>query len=172
MMQRKHKLKLIVALITIFSAMVMAPQALAMSDKIIKQRIEDKANDTFRLRGTTVEVAVEDGYVVLYGTVDLYIKKMLYEQIAWKTKGVVEVDNEIRVVPKLPQADADIKRNIIEVVHTHRRLQGVNLEVAVEGGAVRIHVTSEHPSDVLFFKHRVAEIEGVIAINIIAKFIV
>ncbi len=97
---------------------------------------------------------------------------MLYEQIAWKTKGVVEVDNEIRVVPKLPQADADIKRNIIEVVHTHRRLQGVNLEVAVDRGAVRIYVTFEHPCDVLFFKHRVAEIEGVIAINIIAKFIV
>ncbi len=69
-MQRKHNLKLIVALITTFSAMVMAPQALAMSDKIIKQRIEDKTNDTLRLKGTKVEVAVEDGYVVLYGTVD------------------------------------------------------------------------------------------------------
>jgi len=171
MMQRKHNLKLFVALITTFSAMVTVPQALAMSDKIMKQRIEDKANDTFRLRGTKVEVAVEDGYVVLYGTVDLYIKKMLYEQIAWKTKGVVEVDNEIRVVPKLPRADADIKRNIMEVVHSHRRLQGVNLEVTVESGAVRIHATFEHPSDVLFFKRRVAEIEGVIAINIIAKFI-
>jgi len=170
MMQRKHKLKLIVALITTFSAMVMVPQALAMSDKIIKQRIEDKANDTFRLKGTKVEVAVEDGYVVLYGTVDLYIKKLLYVQIAWKTKGVVEVDNEIRVVPKLPQADADIKRNIMEIVHSHRRLQGVNLEVAVDGGAVRIYVTFEHPCDVLFFKHRVAEIEGVIAIEIDASF--
>jgi len=48
-MQRKHNLNRLVALITIFSAMVMVPQALAMSDKIIKQRIEDKANDTFRL---------------------------------------------------------------------------------------------------------------------------
>ena len=172
MTQRKHNIKLLVALITTFSAMVTASQALAMSDKILKQRIEDKINDTFRLRGTKVEVAVEDGYVVLYGTVDLYIKKMLYEQIAWKTKGVVEVENEIRVVPKLPQADTDIKRNIMEVVHSHHRLQGVNLEVAVERGAVRIHATFEHPSDVLFFKHRVAEIEGVIAINIIAKLIV
>ena len=171
-MQRKHNLKLLVALITTFSAMVMVPQALAMSDKIIKQRIEDKANDTFRLKRTKVEVAVEDGYVVLYGTVDLYIKKMLYEQITWKTKGVFEVENEIRVVPKLPQADADIKRNIMEVVHSHRRLQGVNLEVAVEGGAVRINATFEHPSDVLFFKHRVAEVEGVITINIFAQFVV
>jgi hypothetical protein len=171
MMHPKHNLKLLVALITTFSALVTVPQALAMSDKSLKQNIEDKANDTFRLRETKVEVAVEDGYVVLHGTVDLYIKKMLYEQIAWKTKGVVEVDNEIRVVPKLPQADADIKRNIMEVVPFHRRLQGVNLEIAVKGGAVGIQATFKHPSDVLFFKHRVAEIEGVIAINIIAKFL-
>jgi osmotically-inducible protein OsmY len=95
---------------------------------------------------------------------------MLYEQIAWKTEGVVEVDNEIRVVPRLAQNDAVIERKIIELVQTHRRLQGVNVIVTVEKGAVQIRTTLDHPQDVLFLKRRVAEIEGVVDINIQAKF--
>jgi osmotically-inducible protein OsmY len=169
-MKKNRKLMLIVALITIVFGMAQA--ALAMSDKIIKQRIEDQAADTFRLRGMKVELAVEDGYVVLYGTVGLYIQKMLYEQIAWKTKGVVEVDNEVRVVPGFPQTDTAIERKIMELVQTHRRFQGVNVIVTVIKGAVHIRTTLDHPRDVLFLKHRVAEITGVISINIQAKFIV
>ena len=96
---------------------------------------------------------------------------MLYEQIAWKTEGVVEVDNEIRVVPRLAQSDAVIERKIMELAQTHRRFQGVNVIVTIVKGAVQIRTTLDHPQDVLFLKRRVAEIEGVISINIQAKFI-
>jgi osmotically-inducible protein OsmY len=171
-MKKNRNQMLLVVLIIIVSGITHAQPALAMSNKIIKQRIEDKAADTFRLRGTKVDLAVEDGYVVLYGTVGLYIQKMLYEQIAWKTKGVVEVDNEIRVVPGLPQTDTVIERKIMELVQTHRRFQGVDLNVTVKEGAVHFRTTLDHPRDVLFLKSRVAEITGVISINIQAKFVV
>jgi osmotically-inducible protein OsmY len=173
MMQLGFMPILMLALIMALSVTVPAPQVLAMSDEDIKQRIEGAATDTFRLKKTRVEVAVEDGYVVLYGVVDLYIQRMLYEQIAWKAEGVVEVENEIRVVPKLvPSADEDIKRKIMEIVHSHPRLQTINPNVRVEGGAVLIRGTFEHPRDVLFLKHQVAEIEGVITLSIMAKFLV
>ena len=169
MMKQKRNLKLLVFMVAILFAL--PPGVLAMSDKIIKQRIEDEAADTFRLRGTKVDLAVEDGFVVLYGTVGLYIQKMLYEQIAWKTKGVAEVDNEIRVVPGLAQSDAVIERKIMELVQTHRRFQEVNVIVTVVKGAVHIHTTLDHPQDVLFLKRTVAEIQGVVDINIQAKFV-
>jgi len=173
MMKRKCNSALLPALLIMaLSVTVPAPQALAMSDEIIKQRIEDAATDTSRLKKAKVEVAVEDGYVVLYGVVGLYIQKMLYEQIAWKTEGVVEVENEIRVVPKLARADEDITRKIMEIVHSHPRLQAMNLDIEVERGAALIHGTFEHPRDVLFLKHQVAEIEGVITLSIMAKFLV
>ncbi len=171
-MKKKRNLMFLVILIIVVSGITHAHAALAMSDKIIKQRIEGEAADTFRLRETKVDLAVEDGYVVLYGTVGLYIQKMLYEQIAWKTQGVVEVDNEIRVVPGLAQSDAVIERKIMELAQTHRRFQGVNVIVTVIKGAVHIRTTLDHPRDVLFLKRRVAEIEGVISINIQAKFVV
>ena len=171
-MKKNRNLMLLVVLIIIVSGIAHAQAALAMSNKIIKQRIEDEAADTLSLRETKVDLVVEDGYVVLYGTVGLYIQKMLYEQIAWKTKGVVEVDNEIRVVPGLPQTDKAIERKIMELVQTHRRFQGVEVNVTVKEGAVHIRTTLDHPRDVLFLKSRVAEITGVISINIQAKFFV
>jgi len=158
-------------LVLIVTGITQAHAALAMSDKVIKQRIEDQAADTLSLRKLKVDFAVEEGYVVLYGTVGLYIQKMIYEQIAWKTEGVVEVDNEIRVVTGLAQSDAVIERKIMELAQTHRRLQGVNIIVTVVNGAVQIRTTLDHPQDVLFLKRRVAEIDGVIDINIQAKFI-
>jgi osmotically-inducible protein OsmY len=170
-MKKNRNLMLPVVLIIIVSGITHAHAALTMSDKVIKQRIEDQAADTLGLRNTKVDLAVEEGYVVLYGTVGLYIQKMLYEQIAWKTEGVVEVDNEIRVVPRLVQSDAVIERKIMELAQTHRRLQGVNIIVTAVNGAVQIRTTLDHPQDVLFLKRRVAEIEGVIDINIQAKFI-
>jgi osmotically-inducible protein OsmY len=113
---------------------------------------------------------VVDGNVVLFGEVGLYIQKMLYEKIAWKNQGVVEVDNEIRVVPRLPQTDAAVERKIMQVIQTHQRFKGAKVAVTVETGNVFIRINLDHPSDILFLKHRVAEIEGVTSIEIQAKF--
>jgi osmotically-inducible protein OsmY len=162
-MKKNCNLMLIFVLIIIVSGSTHARAPLAMSYKIIKQRIEDEAADTFRLRETKVDLVVKDGYVVLYDTVGLYIQKMLYEQIAWKTKGVVEVDNEIRVVPGLPKTDTAIERKIMELAQTHHRFQGVNFIIVVIKGAVYIRTTLDHPRDVLFLKHNVAEIKGHLA---------
>ena len=169
-MKKNHNIILFAILTITVSGITNVHAAPPMSDKLIKQQIEDKAAEKFRLRGTKVNLAVEDGNVVLFGEVGLYIQKMIYEQIAWKTEGVIEVDNEIRIVPKSPQTDAVIERKIMEVVQTHQRFLNTKIEVVVMKGAVNIRINLDHPSDVLFLKHRVAEIDGVISIDIQAKF--
>ncbi len=169
-MNRTCYLLLLIVMVIVLLGKVLVPQALSSSDDIIKQRIKDKAANTPELKGTEVNIAVEDGNVILYGTVVLYIQKMLYEQFTWKTVGVVEVDNEIRVVPQLPQTDPAIERKIMEIVHTHSRFHDTDLKITVEEGTVSIRGTFEHPRDVLFLKHRVAEIEGVVAVNLQANF--
>ena len=85
--------------------MIDTAPASASDDQAIQQRIENEAATTIGLSATKVIIAVENGYVVLYGTVDKYIQKINYERIAWKTDGVIEVDNEIRVVPVKPLID-------------------------------------------------------------------
>ena len=145
-------------------------EAQALSDEIIKQQIEAKAADTLELKDTQVRVDVEDRLVVLSGTVRLYEQKMTYEKIAWLTMDVAEVENEIRVAPMYPLNDRAINRKIREIIKAHRRLHGAQLTVTVKGGAVVLQGAFEHPRDVLFLKHKVAGIEGVIAIEIQARF--
>ena len=142
-----------------------------MSDDAIKQKIESETNDSYNLRAKKVKIAVENGYVVLYGTVNKYIQKMLYEKITWKTEGVVEVDSEIQVVPIILQTDDAIERKVKEIVQTYPQFQGVSLNVAVKAGAVNVLIRLNHPGDVLFLKKKIAEINGVTSIDILAKFI-
>ena len=171
-MRINDKLMLVIVVIMIVFGLGYAPSVLALNDTLIKQSIKNEAGDTFRLRETKVDLAVEDGYVVLFGEVGLYIQKSLYEKIAWKSEGVIEVDNEIRVVPRLPQTDAAIERKIMEVIQSHSRIKGAKVAVTVETGAVYVRINLDHPSDVLFLKNRVAEIDGVTSIDIQAKFFV
>lgn len=144
---------------------------MAMSDKVIKQKIELETEADHRLRETMVVVDVMQGFVVLRGKVNAYIQKMLFEQIAWKTMGVVEVENEIRVVPDLPATDEAIKRRVMEILHAHESFANIDATISVEAGFVYIQATFKDPHDVQKLKHKVAEIQGVMAIIIRAEFV-
>ena len=108
--------------------------------------------------------------VVLGGTVRLYRQKMLYEQIAWHTYGVVDVDNEIRTEPVMPLSDAEIRKAIIAISKEYPRFQGSGISADVDKGGVRVRGLFHDASDVLFLKRQLAEIEGVVRIEIIATF--
>jgi osmotically-inducible protein OsmY len=145
--------------------------ALSTSDVSIKQQIENKAAENAKLKTGKVKVAVENGFVVLYGSVDRYIQKMLYEKIAWKTEGVIEVENEIRVIPPVIQDDAAIERKVKEIFQTYDRFQSASISVNVKAGVVNVLITLNHPEDLLFLKRRIAEIDGVVSIDIMAKLV-
>jgi hypothetical protein len=59
---------------------------------------------------------------------------MLYEHIVWRTPGVVEVDNDMRVVPRLPVEDAEIARHIHTLIQGHPRFQHAEITVHVTQG--------------------------------------
>ncbi|MBW2629949.1 MAG: hypothetical protein JRE45_20380 [Deltaproteobacteria bacterium] len=58
-----------------------------------------------------------------------------------------------------------------EIIKAHSRFHGSGAKIRVENGAVFISATFRHPRDDLFLKQRVAEIEGVIAIEIDPMFV-
>ena len=144
----------------------------ALRAQVLQQRLEERTRKDQRLEGTQVTVAGQNGAVVLYGTVRLYSQKMLYERIAWRTEGVVEVDNERRGVPRVLVSDQEIEREIRHIILQYQRLQGAGISVTVAKGQVRLQGTFHDPGDVLFLKQRVAEIEGVTAIEIEVQFAV
>jgi osmotically-inducible protein OsmY len=143
----------------------------AAGDREILEHIAKQTHYDERLEGTQVRIAVRSGHVVLAGTVSLYSQKLLYEHIVERTPGVIEIDNDIRVVPRLPIEDAEIAAHIRTLVKDHQRLHHAEIRVDVTEGAVSLSGTFYDPSDLLFLKHQVAEIEGVIGLEIMARFI-
>jgi osmotically-inducible protein OsmY len=138
-------------------------------DAVLREAIENQARQDQRLSGAQVIVHVHKRDVILSGKVRLYLQKMIYEQIAWHTEGVREVGNEIRVVPETPKTDDEIKAIIIHFLVEHERLRGTGLAIEVHKGHVFLSGTFHEPEAVFTLKHRVAQIEGVVAIEIDVK---
>jgi osmotically-inducible protein OsmY len=143
----------------------------APGDRELLERITVQTHRDERLEGTEVHTVVQDGQVALTGTVYLYSQKMLYEHIVERTPGVVEINNDIRVVPRLPVEDAEIAGHIHTLITEHQRLRNTEIAVDVTEGAVSLSGTFYDPSDLLFLQHQVAEIEGVIRLEIRARLV-
>jgi osmotically-inducible protein OsmY len=152
-------------LILILALFQVAP-ALARNDHFIQAEIEAQLAESEELRGTKIEVHVEQRLVVLSGTGRLYEQKLISERIAWTTPGVSEVDNEIKVVPTLPMSDVAIEWKTKEIVKFNVRLHAAGIVVVVKNGVVTIQGSFSEIIDLVFLKHEVAKIEGVVDIRV------
>jgi osmotically-inducible protein OsmY len=143
----------------------------AAGDLEILRHIAKYTHHDERLEGTQVHIAVQGGHVILAGTVSRYSQKLLYEHIVERTPGVVEIDNNIRVVPRLPVEDAEIAAHIRTLVKDHQRFHNAEITVDVTEGAVSLSGVFHDPGDVLWLTHQVAEIEGVVDLEVMARFL-
>lgn len=148
-----------------------ATAVMARSDEMIQREIEAQITASEKLQGIRIDIHVQQRLVVLTGEVRLYEQKLISERIAWTTTGVFEVDNEIRVVPKLPLSDEAIKRKITEIVKANERFRAAEVEVTVRDGIVFLKGSFVDFSDPSKLKHEAAEIEGVVDIEMNARFL-
>ena len=145
--------------------------AQARSDELIQREIKAQIADSEQLAGARIEVHAEQRLVILTGEVRIYEQKLVSERIAWTTTGVFEVDNELRVAPKIPLTDTAIERKVMEIVITNDRFRAAGVNVQVSKGKVILTGNFVNFSDPTALKHKVAEIEGVIAIDMQATFL-
>ena len=157
-------------LLLILSLFQVTP-VLARSDALIQQEIEAQIAKEVKLHDTLIKVHVDQRQVVLTGKVRLYEQKLVSDRIAWTTIGVFEVDNEIQVIPKRPVSDAAIKRKIGEIVKADERFRAAGVVVKVNNGEVFFTGNFLDFRDPSMLKHKIAEIEGVVAIKINAAFL-
>lgn len=148
-----------------------APVLAKSDDDLIRREIEARIAKSTILRDISINVHVEERLVVLTGQVRLYEQKLISDRIAWTTVGVFEVDNEIRVVPRLPLSDAAIERKIQEIVKAKGRFRDAGVVIRVNNGRVFLKGSFLDFRDPSSLKHKVAEIEGVVAIEISAAFL-
>lgn len=88
-----------------------------------------------------IQVTVDNHIVKLTGTVDSYWKKMKAEEIAYDVLGVMNVQNELGVVPTRDIVDKIIAQEIMSALDRNIYVDPDSLDVKVEDGAVHVSGT-------------------------------
>lgn len=112
----------------------------SIADSVIKAKISDEFIQTSVQVFGNVSVTVNQGSVLLTGNVDKPEEKVLATQIAWKTRGVIEVINELNV--KDQSTLKDIAKDLAAAAQLRAKLIGdnsissINFSVEVVNGTV------------------------------------
>jgi osmotically-inducible protein OsmY len=138
----------------------------APEDVELRARIEAKLAELPEREGAEIRVMVREGQVLLQGRVRLLEQSLRAEQAAWKTSGVLDLENELRVVSPGVGGDAAIEQRVRMIIKGDERFTDTNLRLDVTAGQVRLRGLFHNPADVLALKHRIASVPGVLGVEI------
>ncbi|MEK1891014.1 MAG: BON domain-containing protein [Phyllobacterium sp.] len=100
------------------------------ADDEIAKRALNILNWSTNLPDGAVQVQVEDGWVVLTGTVDWNYQKIAATEAVRALAGVFEVTNKIEVKPHV--SSFDVKRRIEDALNRHARVEPSDIRVMVD----------------------------------------
>lgn len=83
-----------------------------------------------------INVTVVNGVVTLTGRVGTYAQKSAAEDDAWTAPGVVDVVNNITVVPPVSRSDAEIAADVRRALANDPAIDPSNINVSVSNGTV------------------------------------
>jgi len=86
-------------------------------------------------------VQAKNGVVTLTGSVGTYAQKTAAEDDAWTAPGVVDVVNDLSVVPPYTRDDADVAADVRTVLAADPALDAENISVGVTRGTVYLRGT-------------------------------
>jgi osmotically-inducible protein OsmY len=126
-------------------------------DEELKKKIIDHLYWDGRVDASDVKVEVDNRKVKLTGTVPNFAASEAALFTIWSIKGIIGVDNKLVVKPvidgKTP-IDADIEKNISQILIWNKSVYGPEIEVSVDAGVV----TLEGTVDALWKKMKAEEL--------------
>jgi osmotically-inducible protein OsmY len=118
---------------------VMLPPAVTVPDDAdIRQTVLNYLSENPDLDMTDIRVAARIGIVTLEGSVDEYWKKYEAECLASRARGVVDVVNEITVVPTMSIADKAIADDVRAAIERNFNVDIEDVTIEVEDGVVTL----------------------------------
>lgn len=108
------------------------------SDDEIRRDVENALRWDPATGSLAVKVMVDGGKVTLGGNVPSFADKQLAERVAKDVKGVTTLENDIGIDDQSQRADAEIKEEIEERLRWNALVDHASIQVAVEGGNVRL----------------------------------
>jgi osmotically-inducible protein OsmY len=114
------------------------------TDEKIKKDVTDHLYWDYRVDASEVQIEVDDGIVVLDGTVPSFVAMESAADDAWSVRGVMGVENdlEVRYEPSIDiPTDDEIRSNIQKIFLWNPHLTAYKIDVEVEDGWVTLEGT-------------------------------
>ena len=110
------------------------------TDIEIQKDVMDELRWVPLLESSEIGVAVKDGIVTLFGTVDAYTKKMEAAKAAANISGVkaVALDIQVGVSPDFKRTDTEIAEAVLKALKLHTSIPEDKIKVKVEDGIVTL----------------------------------
>lgn len=108
------------------------------ADSEIKVNVEKLLEWNPTLDASQIRVSVDSSKVILEGTVDSFWKKVYAEELAATASGVIEVTNNLVVVPSKGVVDEAIAKDVTEALRRNAAVDADSVGVSVENGVVTL----------------------------------
>ncbi len=117
------------------------PTVTVPDDADIRQTVLNYLSDNPDLDMSDIRVSVGIGIVTLEGSVDEYWKKYEAERLVSRARGVIDVINEITVVPTMSIADRAIADDVRSALERNFNVDIEDVTIEVEDGVVTLSGT-------------------------------
>lgn len=117
------------------------------------------------LQDADIDVFVREGRVTLTGSVDAYWKKLRAEELATTLVGVVEVKNELAVVPTHRLEDRLIADSIVAALERNTPVEASVVDVRVSDGVVTLAGSVSSLPELRAVDDIASRTTGVVAVN-------
>jgi osmotically-inducible protein OsmY len=111
------------------------------SDSEIKSRIEYTLLMDPLIESDTIDIDVSNRHVSLKGSVDAFWKKRKAKVLSTYTKGVINVTNDLDIVPSREYPDEEIAHELENAIDRRPVLSMEDVEVKVSNGEVTLEGT-------------------------------
>lgn len=111
----------------------------ARTDEVIALHVRDALTEDPYLDERDLVVTVKDGVVTLSGHQDALAKKRLAGLVAWWVPGVMDVRNQIEVVPPEEDSDQEILNSIRVAFDKDKLIDSLRFHVEVLDGHVSLY---------------------------------
>ncbi len=118
-----------------------------MTDKEIKQHVENALAWEPSLDETDISVSVDEGVVTLRGDVGSFVEKVTAERVVLRVYGVRAVANDlsVRLVSGFERTDTDIAQAAVAALKWHTVVPDARITVTVANGWLTLHGIVDWP---------------------------
>jgi osmotically-inducible protein OsmY len=117
------------------------PDLSTFKDEEIKQNIVRALLLSPDVVSTGIDIFVENGYVVMDGSVPSYGEKSKAAYIASEIPGVISMQNKLSVVPTRRFVDQQIAKDVVRALERHAGIDVEKINVTVSGGKTTLSGT-------------------------------